>query len=102
MSTWIHWRSPGASANGLIRSWSMSTQSVGPNVVPTAALRSSALSNCVTAIARSCPAECFGGPMVGCARLDLRFSPEDEAFRREAREWLTDQLTGEFAVVRGR
>ncbi len=34
--------------------------------------------------------------------MDLRFSSEDEAFRREAREWLTDQLTGEFATVRGR
>jgi alkylation response protein AidB-like acyl-CoA dehydrogenase len=34
--------------------------------------------------------------------MDLRFSSEDEAFRREAREWLTDRLTGEFAVVRGR
>ena len=34
--------------------------------------------------------------------MDLRYSPEDEAFRAEAREWLTDQLTGEFAVVRGR
>jgi alkylation response protein AidB-like acyl-CoA dehydrogenase len=34
--------------------------------------------------------------------VNLRFSPEDEAFRREAREWLTDQLTGEFAMVRGR
>ena len=34
--------------------------------------------------------------------MDLRYSPEDDAFRAEAREWLTDQLTGEFAVVRGR
>jgi alkylation response protein AidB-like acyl-CoA dehydrogenase len=34
--------------------------------------------------------------------VDLHFSAEDEAFRQEAREWLTDQLTGEFAVVRGR
>ncbi len=34
--------------------------------------------------------------------MDLRFSPEDEAFRAEAREWLNDQLTGDFAVVRGR
>jgi alkylation response protein AidB-like acyl-CoA dehydrogenase len=34
--------------------------------------------------------------------MDLRFSAEDEAFRQEAREWLTDKLTGEFAVVRGR
>ena len=34
--------------------------------------------------------------------MDLRFSEADEAFRREARDWLTDRLTGEFAVVRGR
>jgi alkylation response protein AidB-like acyl-CoA dehydrogenase len=34
--------------------------------------------------------------------MQLAFSAEDEAFRQEAREWLTDQLTGEFAVVRGR
>jgi alkylation response protein AidB-like acyl-CoA dehydrogenase len=34
--------------------------------------------------------------------VDLRFSAEDEAFREEARAWLTDKLGGEFAVVRGR
>jgi len=34
--------------------------------------------------------------------VELRFSSEDEAFRHEARGWLTDQLAGEFAVVRGR
>src|SRR6478672_12058507 len=34
--------------------------------------------------------------------VDLHFSEEDERFRREAREWLTGQLEGEFAVVRGR
>jgi alkylation response protein AidB-like acyl-CoA dehydrogenase len=34
--------------------------------------------------------------------VDLRFSAEDEAFRAEARDWLTTQLEGEFAVVRGR
>lgn len=34
--------------------------------------------------------------------MDLRFSAEDEAFRREARDWLTEQLAGEFVVVRGR
>ena len=34
--------------------------------------------------------------------MELRFSSEDEAFRREARGWLTDQLTGPFASVRGR
>jgi alkylation response protein AidB-like acyl-CoA dehydrogenase len=34
--------------------------------------------------------------------MDLRFSPEDEEFRAEARDWLTTRLEGEFAVVRGR
>jgi acyl-CoA dehydrogenase len=34
--------------------------------------------------------------------MDLRFSDEDEAFRAEARAWLTDQLSDRFAVVRGR
>jgi alkylation response protein AidB-like acyl-CoA dehydrogenase len=34
--------------------------------------------------------------------VDLHFSEEDECFRREAREWLTERLEGEFAVVRGR
>jgi alkylation response protein AidB-like acyl-CoA dehydrogenase len=34
--------------------------------------------------------------------VDLRFSAEDEAFREEARAWLTDKLQGEFSVVRGR
>jgi alkylation response protein AidB-like acyl-CoA dehydrogenase len=34
--------------------------------------------------------------------VQLRWSAEDEAFRIEAREWLTDKLAGEFAVVRGR
>lgn len=34
--------------------------------------------------------------------MDLRFSDEDEAFRAEARTWLTEALKGEFAVVRGR
>jgi alkylation response protein AidB-like acyl-CoA dehydrogenase len=34
--------------------------------------------------------------------VDLRFSAEDEAFREEARAWLTDKLEGEFSVVRGR
>jgi alkylation response protein AidB-like acyl-CoA dehydrogenase len=34
--------------------------------------------------------------------VDLRFSDEDERFRREARDWLTGALAGEFAVVRGR
>jgi alkylation response protein AidB-like acyl-CoA dehydrogenase len=34
--------------------------------------------------------------------VDLRFTPEDEAFRAEVRQWLTDHLTGEFADLRGR
>jgi alkylation response protein AidB-like acyl-CoA dehydrogenase len=34
--------------------------------------------------------------------VDLRFSSEDEAFRAEARAWLTEQLQGDFAGVRGR
>ncbi len=34
--------------------------------------------------------------------MDLHFSADDEAFREEARNWLTDKLRGEFAVVRGR
>jgi alkylation response protein AidB-like acyl-CoA dehydrogenase len=34
--------------------------------------------------------------------VHLRFSPEDEAFRREVAAWLADALTGEFACVRGR
>ena len=33
--------------------------------------------------------------------MDLRFSAEDEAFRREAREWLDDNLVGDFADARG-
>jgi alkylation response protein AidB-like acyl-CoA dehydrogenase len=34
--------------------------------------------------------------------MDLTFPAELESFRAEARAWLTEQLTGEFAVVRGR
>jgi alkylation response protein AidB-like acyl-CoA dehydrogenase len=34
--------------------------------------------------------------------LDIRFSAEDEAFRREVAAWLADALSGEFAVLRGR
>jgi alkylation response protein AidB-like acyl-CoA dehydrogenase len=34
--------------------------------------------------------------------MDLRFSAEDEAFRREIAAWLDDALSGEFAAVRGR
>lgn len=34
--------------------------------------------------------------------MDMGFSADDEAFRTEARTWLTDALDGEFAVVRGR
>ena len=34
--------------------------------------------------------------------MDLRFDEQDEAFRDEARTWLDEQLTGEFAGLRGR
>lgn len=34
--------------------------------------------------------------------MDLAFSPEEEAFRKEARTYLDDLLGGEFAEVRGR
>jgi alkylation response protein AidB-like acyl-CoA dehydrogenase len=34
--------------------------------------------------------------------VDLRFSAAEEAFRAEARAWLTDRLAGPFAGVRGR
>jgi alkylation response protein AidB-like acyl-CoA dehydrogenase len=34
--------------------------------------------------------------------VDLRFTREQEAFRADARAWLTDRLDGPFAKVRGR
>jgi alkylation response protein AidB-like acyl-CoA dehydrogenase len=34
--------------------------------------------------------------------MNTRFSEEDEAFRQEIAEWMADNLTGEFAVVKGR
>jgi alkylation response protein AidB-like acyl-CoA dehydrogenase len=34
--------------------------------------------------------------------MEIRFSDEDEAFRREAAAWLEGALAGEFAVLRGR
>ncbi|HVH06258.1 MAG TPA: acyl-CoA dehydrogenase family protein, partial [Myxococcota bacterium] len=34
--------------------------------------------------------------------MEIRFSEQDEAFRREAAAWLRDALSGEFAVLRGR
>jgi alkylation response protein AidB-like acyl-CoA dehydrogenase len=34
--------------------------------------------------------------------VDLRFTPAQEAFRADARAWLTDRLDGRFAKVRGR
>ena len=34
--------------------------------------------------------------------MDLRFSADDEEFRSEVAQWLTDNLTGEFASLRGR
>jgi alkylation response protein AidB-like acyl-CoA dehydrogenase len=33
--------------------------------------------------------------------VDLTYSAEDEAFRREVSEWLGDQLSGEFAGLKG-
>lgn len=33
--------------------------------------------------------------------MDLTFSAEDEAFRAEVRTWLADNLTGEFAKLKG-
>ena len=34
--------------------------------------------------------------------MDLSFSDEDEAFRREVAGWLSENLTGEWAQLRGR
>ena len=34
--------------------------------------------------------------------MKLSFEPEDEAFRREVREWLETHLSGEFSELRGR
>jgi alkylation response protein AidB-like acyl-CoA dehydrogenase len=34
--------------------------------------------------------------------MDLTFTDEDERFRREVAEWMNDNLSGEFAAVRGR
>jgi alkylation response protein AidB-like acyl-CoA dehydrogenase len=34
--------------------------------------------------------------------VQLRFSDEDEAFRREVAQWLGDHLVGEFATIKGR
>ena len=34
--------------------------------------------------------------------MDLRFTPEQERFRADARAWLVDRLDGRFAKVRGR
>jgi alkylation response protein AidB-like acyl-CoA dehydrogenase len=34
--------------------------------------------------------------------MDLRFSPQQERFRADARAWLVDRLDGKFEVVRGR
>ncbi|MGH7734147.1 MAG: acyl-CoA dehydrogenase family protein, partial [Gemmatimonadales bacterium] len=33
--------------------------------------------------------------------MDLRDTPDDAAFRREARAWLEENLSGRFAAVRG-
>ena len=34
--------------------------------------------------------------------MDLTYSPEDEAFRAEVRAWLEENLSGEFAELRGK
>ena len=34
--------------------------------------------------------------------MQLRFSDEDEAFRREFADWLAEHLRGEFDGIRGR
>ena len=34
--------------------------------------------------------------------MDLHFSEADEAFRKEIAQWLAENLTGEFAQLRGR
>ncbi|WP_166389409.1 acyl-CoA dehydrogenase family protein [Nocardioides ochotonae] len=34
--------------------------------------------------------------------MDLSYSAEDEQFRAEVREWLADNLVGEFAAIKGR
>ncbi len=34
--------------------------------------------------------------------MDLRFTPEEDAFRKEVRSYLDDLLHGEFSVIRGR
>tara|TARA_B100001939_G_scaffold304775_1_gene283347 strand:+ start:9717 stop:10904 length:1188 start_codon:yes stop_codon:yes gene_type:complete len=34
--------------------------------------------------------------------MNLTFSPEDEAFRAEVAQWLSDNLRGEFALLKGR
>jgi alkylation response protein AidB-like acyl-CoA dehydrogenase len=34
--------------------------------------------------------------------VDLSYTPEQDAFRAEARAWLVDRLEGRFAIVRGR
>ena len=34
--------------------------------------------------------------------MDLSYSPEDEAFRAEVRAWLEENLSGEFAELRGK
>ncbi|MFD2470469.1 acyl-CoA dehydrogenase family protein [Amycolatopsis silviterrae] len=33
--------------------------------------------------------------------MDLRYTPEDEQFRADVREWLADHLAGEFAALKG-
>ncbi len=34
--------------------------------------------------------------------MDLTYSPQDEAFREEVRQWLAENLVGEFAAIKGK
>src|SRR5690606_32744924 len=43
-----------------------------------------------------------GRPRHGVVSMDLSFSKEEEAFRREVREWLEANLVGPFEKLRGR
>lgn len=40
--------------------------------------------------------------MLHLRRVEMPFTPEQEAFRTEARRWLAESLAGEFAPLVGR
>jgi alkylation response protein AidB-like acyl-CoA dehydrogenase len=42
------------------------------------------------------------GPCTLVGAMDLRFTPEEDAFRKEVRTYLDELLHGEYAVIRGR